>query len=143
MILDLCKKYISNENSIILAVSAAEKNIFTSEGLKIAKQVDPDGRRTLAIVTKLDLMDKGTDASDVLTDRSIPAKLGVVGVVNRSQQDISTGKTIAAGLKDEAKFLDENYPTLAASNGTPYLARKLQNILLDHIKHCLPDVEVC
>lgn len=32
----------------------------TSESLKIAKDVDPDGRRTLAVVTKLDLMDAGT-----------------------------------------------------------------------------------
>lgn len=31
----------------------------TSESLSIAKQVDPDGRRTLAVVTKLDLMDAG------------------------------------------------------------------------------------
>lgn len=41
------------------------------------------GRRTLAVVTKLDLMDAGTDAMDVLMGRVIPVKLGIVGVVNR------------------------------------------------------------
>ena len=55
----LISKYIVNPNSIILAVSAANADIATSESLKIAKDVDPDGRRTLAVVTKLDLMDAG------------------------------------------------------------------------------------
>lgn len=41
------------------------------------------GRRTLAVVTKLDLMDAGTDAMDVLMGRVIPIKLGIIGVVNR------------------------------------------------------------
>lgn len=43
----------------------------------------PLGRRTLAVVTKLDLMDAGTDAMDVLMGRVIPVKLGLIGVVNR------------------------------------------------------------
>lgn len=41
------------------------------------------GRRTLAVITKLDLMDAGTDAMDVLLGRVIPVKLGIIGVVNR------------------------------------------------------------
>lgn len=52
-------KYISNPNSIILAVVTANTDMATSESLKIAKDVDVDGRRTLAVVTKLDLMDAG------------------------------------------------------------------------------------
>ena len=47
--------YIVNPNSIILAVSAANADIATSESIKLARDVDPDGRRTLAVVTKLDL----------------------------------------------------------------------------------------
>lgn len=56
---ELVVKYISNPNSIILAVVTANTDMATSESLKIAKDVDPDGRRTLAVVTKLDLMDAG------------------------------------------------------------------------------------
>lgn len=40
------------------------------------------------MVTKLDLMDAGTDAMDVLMGRVIPVKLGLIGVVNRSGQTI-------------------------------------------------------
>ena len=63
-------------------------DMATSESLKIAREIDPDGRRTLAVVTKLDLMDAGTDAIDILCGRVIPVKLGIIGVINRSQQDI-------------------------------------------------------
>ena len=67
--------YTSNPNSIILAVSSANTDFSTSEALKLARDADPDGRRTLAVVTKLDLMDHGTDAYDVLCGRIIPVKV--------------------------------------------------------------------
>ncbi|RZF39082.1 hypothetical protein LSTR_LSTR016525 [Laodelphax striatellus] len=75
----LILKYISNPNSIILAVITANTDMATNESIKIAKEVDPDGRRTLAVLTKLDLMDAGTDASDILYGRVIPVKLGIIG----------------------------------------------------------------
>lgn len=76
---ELILKHIENPNSIILAVTAANTDLATSEALKMAKEVDPDGRRTLAVVTKLDLMDAGTDAIDILCGRIIPVKLGNLG----------------------------------------------------------------
>lgn len=138
---DLVVKYIGNPNSIILAVVTANTDMATSESLAIAKDVDPDGRRTLAVVTKLDLMDAGTDAIDILCGRVIPVKLGIIGVVNRSQQDIINNKTIKDSLKDEATFLQTKYPTLAARNGTPYLAKTLNRLLMHHIRDCLPDLK--
>ncbi|CAG9767531.1 unnamed protein product [Ceutorhynchus assimilis] len=138
---ELVIKYIANPNSIILAVVTANTDMATSESLSIAKDVDPDGRRTLAVVTKLDLMDAGTDAIDILCGRVIPVKLGIIGVVNRSQQDIMNNKTIKDSLKDEASFLQTKYPTLAARNGTPYLAKTLNRLLMHHIRDCLPDLK--
>ncbi|XP_065201826.1 dynamin-1-like protein [Planococcus citri] len=134
-------KYISNPNSIILAVVTANTDMATSESLKIAKDVDVDGRRTLAVVTKLDLMDAGTDAIEILCGRVIPVKLGIIGVVNRSQQDIMNNKSITDALKDEAAFLQRKYPTLANRNGTPYLAKSLNRLLMRHIRDCLPDLK--
>ena len=93
-------------------MTPANADLATSEALKIAKYVDPEGNRTLAVLTKLDLMDKGTDALDVLTGRSmlrepiisleiyvdmvlvIPVKLGIIGMVNRSQYDINVNKVV-------------------------------------------------
>ncbi|KAI9586387.1 dynamin-1-like protein [Glossina fuscipes] len=138
---ELVLKYIENPNSIILAVTAANTDMATSEALKLAKDVDPDGRRTLAVVTKLDLMDAGTDAIDILCGRVIPVKLGIIGVMNRSQQDIKDNKNIEVQLKDEEAFLQRKYPTLATRNGTPYLAKTLNRLLMHHIRDCLPDLK--
>ncbi|XP_048481039.1 dynamin-1-like protein isoform X2 [Plutella xylostella] len=139
---NLIYKYVANPNSIILALTAANTDMATSEALKMAKDVDPDGRRTLAVVTKLDLMDAGTDAIDILCGRVIPVKLGIIGVVNRSQQDIIDNKTITDALKDEATYLQRKYPTIASRNGTPYLAKTLNRLLMHHIRDCLPELKV-
>ncbi|XP_064878403.1 dynamin-1-like protein isoform X2 [Oncorhynchus nerka] len=138
---DLIVKHISNPNSIILAVTAANTDMATSEALKVAREVDPDGRRTLAVVTKLDLMDAGTDAMDVLMGRVIPVKLGLIGVVNRSQLDINNKKTVANAIRDEYAFLQKKYPSLASRNGTKYLARTLNRLLMHHIRDCLPELK--
>ncbi|XP_056307672.1 dynamin-1-like protein isoform X4 [Danio aesculapii] len=138
---ELILKYISNPNSIILAVTAANTDMATSEALKVAREVDPDGRRTLAVVTKLDLMDAGTDAMDVLMGRVIPVKLGLIGVVNRSQLDINNKKSVADSIRDEHGFLQKKYPSLANRNGTKYLARTLNRLLMHHIRDCLPELK--
>ncbi|CAD5214528.1 unnamed protein product [Bursaphelenchus okinawaensis] len=41
---------------------------------------------------------------------------------------------------DEMKFLRKNYPHLAAVNGSTYLAKRLNEILINHIKKCLPQL---
>uniref|UniRef100_A0A8D8QQD7 dynamin GTPase n=1 Tax=Cacopsylla melanoneura TaxID=428564 RepID=A0A8D8QQD7_9HEMI len=137
----LVLSYISNPNSIILAVVTANTDMATSESLKLAKETDVDGRRTLAVVTKIDLMDAGTDAIDILCGRVIPVKLGIIGVVNRSQQDIIDNKSIKDAVRDEAAFLQRKYPTLASRNGTLYLAKTLNRLLMHHIRDCLPDLK--
>ncbi|XP_018426054.1 PREDICTED: dynamin-1-like protein isoform X2 [Nanorana parkeri] len=138
---ELIFRYISNPNSIILAVTAANTDMATSEALKIARECDPDGRRTLAVITKLDLMDAGTDAMDVLLGRVIPVKLGIIGVVNRSQLDINNKKCVADSIRDEFGFLQKKYPSLANRNGTKYLARTLNRLLMHHIRDCLPELK--
>ncbi|EDV29743.1 uncharacterized protein TRIADDRAFT_20368 [Trichoplax adhaerens] len=140
-IYDLCYEYISNPNSLILAISAANADMATSEAIKLAREVDPTGKRTLAVVTKLDLMDAGTDATDILTGRLIPVKLGIIGVVNRSQQDINVKKSIKIALGDEAIFFQKRYPGLSDRNGIQYLAKTLNKLLLLHIRDCLPELK--
>uniref|UniRef100_UPI00398F1C4E dynamin-1-like protein isoform X1 n=1 Tax=Pristiophorus japonicus TaxID=55135 RepID=UPI00398F1C4E len=138
---DLILRYISNPNSIILSVTAANTDMATSESLKIAREADPEGRRTLAVITKLDLMDAGTDAMDVLMGRVIPVKLGIIGIVSRSQLDINNKKIVADALKDEHAFLQKKYPSLANRNGTKYLAKTLNRLLMHHIRDCLPELK--
>ena len=54
----------------------------------MARQLDPNGERTIGVLTKIDIMNQGTDARKILSNQEIELKLGYVGVKNRSQLDI-------------------------------------------------------
>lgn len=138
---ELLMEYVENPNSLILAVTPANTDFATSESIELARRVDTDGRRTLAVLTKLDLMDQGTDAMEILCNRVIVVKLGIIGVVNRSQLDINEQKPIEEALKAEQKFLQKKYPSLASRNGTAYLASTLNRLLMNHIRDCLPELK--
>ncbi|KAF9484891.1 hypothetical protein BDN70DRAFT_871869 [Pholiota conissans] len=140
---DMLLKYISKPACIILAVTAANTDLANSDGLKMAREVDPEGTRTIGVLTKVDLMDKGTDVVDILAGRIIPLRLGYVPVVNRGQRDIETNKAISSALENEREFF-ENHPSYrskATFCGTPFLARKLNMILMHHIRATLPDIK--
>ena len=74
---DMILKYISKSNAIILAVTGANTDLANSDGLKLAREVDPEGIRTIGVLTKIDLMDAGTDVVDILAGRVIPLRLGL------------------------------------------------------------------
>ena len=139
----LISEYVAKPNSIILAVSPANVDIVNSEALKLARHVDPMGRRTIGVLTKLDLMDHGTNALDILSGRVYPLKLGFIGVVNRSQQDIQTNKPMSEALKAEADFFKHHpaYRNIAIRCGTQYLAKTLNQTLMAHIRDRLPDIK--
>lgn len=140
---NLILEYIAKPNSIILAVSPANVDLVNSESLKLARQVDPQGKRTIGILTKLDLMDHGTNALDILSGNVYPLKLGFIGVVNRSQQDIHANKSLADALVAEREFFSTHpvYRNIAHRCGTAYLAKSLNQTLMSHIRERLPDIK--
>ncbi|KAF5122442.1 Vacuolar protein sorting-associated protein 1 [Metarhizium brunneum] len=140
---EMVLKYIGKSNAIILAVTAANIDLANSDGLKLAREVDPEGQRTIGVLTKVDLMDDGTDVIDILSNRVIPLRLGYVPVVNRGQRDIDNKKAINVALDAEKAFFDNHkaYRNKSSYCGTPYLARKLNMILMMHIKQTLPDIK--
>ncbi|KAH8104289.1 dynamin protein dnm1 [Phellopilus nigrolimitatus] len=139
----LVQEYIGKENCVILSVSPANVDLANSESLKLARQVDPQGRRTIGVLTKLDLMDAGTNALDVLTGRLYPLKLGFIGIVNRSQLDINEKKAMKDALDSEMEFFKTHpaYRNIAHKCGTRYLARTLNQVLMGHIRDKLPDMK--
>lgn len=143
---EMLLQFISNPNAIILAVTAANTDIANSDALQLAKAVDPQGNRTLGVLTKLDLMDPGTDASEVLNNQLIPLRRGYIGVVNRGQKDINADLSIREGLRKEEEFF-KSHPVysrdrnLVSKCGTSVLAKSLNIILMHHIRECLPEVK--
>jgi dynamin 1-like protein len=134
--------YTHAENTIILAVTAANQDLATSDALQLARRVDPDGHRTIGVVTKLDLMDRGTEQLGLrmLMGESIPLRLGYIGIVNRSQADIDAGRTIHEALEQERRYFHEHdtFRVLADRSGTSYLAHTCNRLLSNHIQRALP-----
>lgn len=140
---DMIFKYINKPNAIILAVTGANTDLANSDGLKMAREIDPEGIRTIGVLTKVDLMDQGTDVVDILAGRVIPLRLGYVPVVNRGQKDITTNKSIASALEAEKAFFESHpsYKSRAQYCGTPFLSRRLNTILMHHIRDTLPEIK--
>jgi len=139
----LLLKFISKSNCLILAVSPANADLANSDAIQLAREVDPKGNRTLGVLTKIDLMDKGTNALDYLTGKVVPLRLGYIGVKNRSQEDINNGKTIRHAVRDEEKFFTNHpvYRPMSSQLGSRYLGEKLNTILVNHIKRTLPSIK--
>ncbi|XP_078263921.1 dynamin-2-like isoform X3 [Rhinoraja longicauda] len=137
---DMIMQFISRENCLILAVTPANTDLANSDALKLAKDVDPQGLRTIGVITKLDLMDEGTDARNVLENKLLPLRRGYIGIVNRSQKDIEGKKDIKAALIAERKFFLSQlaYKHMAEHMGTPYLQKILNEQLTNHIRETLP-----
>ncbi|XP_026026063.1 dynamin-2 isoform X3 [Astatotilapia calliptera] len=137
---DMLLQFITKESCLILAVTPANTDLANSDALKIAKEVDPQGLRTIGVITKLDLMDEGTDARDILENKLLPLRRGYIGVVNRSQKDIDGKKDIRAALAAERKFFLSHpaYRHIAERMGTPHLQKSLNQQLTNHIRDTLP-----
>ncbi|XP_052123276.1 dynamin isoform X9 [Frankliniella occidentalis] len=133
-------QFIQKDNSLILAITPANTDLANSDALKLAKEVDPQGIRTIGVITKLDLMDEGTDAREILENKLLPLRRGYIGVVNRSQKDIEGRKDIKNALAAERKFFLSHpaYRHMADRSGTPYLQRVLNQQLTNHIRDTLP-----
>ncbi|XP_061844083.1 dynamin-2-like isoform X4 [Nerophis lumbriciformis] len=137
---DMLLQFITKESCLILAVTPANTDLANSDALKIAKEVDPQGLRTIGVITKLDLMDEGTDARDILENKLLPLRRGYIGVVNRSQKDIDGKKDIRVALAAERKFFLSHpaYRHIAERMGTAHLQKTLNQQLTNHIRDTLP-----
>lgn len=138
--LNLINEYIKNPNAIILAISPANSDIVNSDALKIARSVDPLFQRTLGVLTKIDLMDPGTNVIDVLLNKTYPLKYGYIGVVCRSQLDTKNNKPIQDQIRAEKDFFDslKDYKSVRHLLGIGTLTKTLSELLIEHIKNTLP-----
>jgi len=140
---NMAKRYVDDPLTIILCVIAANSDIATSDGLKLAKEIDTTGSRTLGVLTKLDIMDAGTDARKALMNEEIPLKLGYVGVKNRSKQDLMNKLSMAETARKEKEFFKSHpaYKNLPAGHlGTDVLINKLTKIYFRIIRENLPRI---
>ncbi|GAA0153125.1 membrane traffic protein [Lithospermum erythrorhizon] len=139
---NMVRSYVEKPNCIILAISPANQDIATSDAIKLSREVDPAGDCTFGVLTKLDLMDKGTDALDVLEGRAYRLQHPWVGIVNRSQQDINKNVDMIAARRKEREYFatSPDYSHLANKMGSEYLAKLLSQHLESVIKARIPSI---
>ncbi|KAJ6232088.1 vacuolar protein sorting-associated protein [Anaeramoeba flamelloides] len=135
-------QFASNPRALILCVIPANIDIANSRAYKLAKTIDPESERTLAILTKIDLMDEGTDVRDIINGKVLPLRYGYVPVVNRSQKQVDNNITVKKAIKLEKKYF-QNHPSYQGISdrcGTKYLSKTLSKLFIKRIEKFLPEV---
>jgi hypothetical protein len=140
----MCRFYCKDPNTIILCTIAANADITTSDALNMAMDLDPSGNRTLGVLTKVDIMDSGTNIKAELTNEVVPLKRGYVAVKNRSQQDIKNNVTVQQALSKEKDWFRQ-HPLYRNMNyfeyfGTDTLIEKLKVMFFEHLTTSLPNI---
>ena len=62
----MCTRYGEDLRTIMLVVVPANADMTTSEGLELARKLDPKGIRSVGVITKIDIMDRGVNAKRML-----------------------------------------------------------------------------
>ncbi|XP_058100431.1 dynamin-related protein 5A-like isoform X1 [Magnolia sinica] len=139
----MVRSFIEKPNCIILAISPANQDLATSDAIKISREVDPKGERTFGVLTKIDLMDKGTDAVEILEGKSYRLQFPWIGVVNRSQADINKSVDMIAARRREREYFQTSpeYKHLASRMGSEHLGKMLSKHLETVIKSRIPGIQ--
>nr|AAR99716.1 interferon inducible Mx protein [Dicentrarchus labrax]AAR99717.1 interferon inducible Mx protein [Dicentrarchus labrax] len=143
----LIQKFITKQETISLVVVPCNVDIATTEALNMAQRVDPDGERTLGILTKPDLVDKGTEETvvDIVHNEVIHLKKGYMIVKCRGQKEITEKVSLTEAIEREKAFFNDHvfFQTLYNDGHAtvPKLAEKLTLELVHHIERSLPRLE--
>ncbi|XP_039600057.1 interferon-induced GTP-binding protein Mx-like [Polypterus senegalus] len=143
----LIQTFIKKQETINLVVVPSNVDIATTEALKMAKEFDPSGQRTLGILTKPDLIDKGNEENivDIVRNHVIELKKGYMIVKCRGQQDIKKKLSLEEAIQNERVFFEQHShfsSLLDDMKATiPLLAEKLTNELVEHISESLPSLQ--
>ncbi|ODV58368.1 dynamin-related GTPase MGM1 ASCRUDRAFT_28667, partial [Ascoidea rubescens DSM 1968] len=145
---DLCSKYLKQPN-IILAISSADVDLANSSALQAAKSIDPNGERTIGVITKMDLVDPFS-ARGLLLNKKYPLKLGYVGVITKIPKTNSTPTSLFLKKKSSSELFNDlqknefdffniqNKSTFQNLNvGTKNLKKKLMKILESSMSNSL------
>ncbi|XP_072116136.1 interferon-induced GTP-binding protein Mx3-like isoform X2 [Mobula birostris] len=144
----LIKKFIQKQETINLVVVPCNVDIATTEALKMAQEVDPTGDRTLGILTKPDLVDKGTEKNvvDIVKNLVVELSKGYMIVKCRGQKDINDKITLSVAILKEKAFFEDHEQFRQffeeGKAGISNLAVRLTKELVNHINKSLPQLRL-
>ncbi|KAJ3524810.1 hypothetical protein NM208_g11907 [Fusarium decemcellulare] len=143
LVKSMVKKYISESRTIILAVVPCNGDIANQKILTYAKEVDPEGRRTLGVLTKPDLaVEEATKAVivDLVRGKRRDLQLGYCVVKNRSADDTSSSAD-ERNRQEKMFFGQAPWNKLSPDRlGIPALKTRIQQLLMDRTRSEFPKV---
>ncbi|KAL4880632.1 P-loop containing nucleoside triphosphate hydrolase protein [Aspergillus karnatakaensis] len=140
----IVQEYMKNPRSIILAVVPANVDVATQEVIERAREVDPEGQRTLGVLTKPDLVDRGAEAHvlDLIAGRNMPLRHGWVLVRNLGKSELAIGDRTRAEVEEEL-IKKEGWSTIAPDRfGIESLRKRLQETITDNARREFPMVRL-
>ncbi|EMT71082.1 Interferon-induced GTP-binding protein Mx [Fusarium odoratissimum] len=140
----LVESYMRQKNSIILVVITANNNLANHLALQKAKNIDPERRRTIGVITKPDLTRPGYDAEKEYIklaknqEAAHKLQLGWHVLRNRAEDEDSLE---GRDQVEDAFFQKGAWATIPSENrGIVSLRKKLSHVLYSHIRNSLPGV---
>lgn len=137
MVRDLVKRYIQDSRTIILAVLPSNVDIATQEILEIAEEYDPNGERTLGVLTKPDLvLEPSAQAAvcDLVQGKTRPLALGYFLVRNRGACNSSEEQSDLDRIFQKHPWVD----LLQDRVGIPALKEQLRSLLFEITRREFP-----
>ncbi|KAM0236353.1 hypothetical protein ACHAPO_004985 [Fusarium lateritium] len=139
----MVQKYIQDSRTIILAVVPCNGDIANQKILTYAKEVDPEGKRTLGVLTKPDLAFENATKGvvvDLVCGKRRDLQLGYCVVKNRSADDTSSSPE--ERTRSEKEFFSQAPWTKLSPDrlGIPALKIRVQQLLMDRTKSEFPKV---
>lgn len=145
LVTSMVKSYMNDSRTIILAVIPCNVDIATQEILKLAKDADPSGSRTMGVLTKPDLApERATQQNilDLVQGKRQDLKLGYCVVKNRGADD-KCSSLQNRNEQERAFFRQEPWSSIASSRrlGSDALKTILRDLLMDISKKEFPKVK--
>lgn len=133
------KKYAESDNMVILAVIPAMDDFAEAEAIALAKRFDPEGRRTLGVVTKVDNIQPGCDieAKIQMDPGHVRLRLGFIAVVNRSPDEVEADTPAEDVRAREKQFFESNSEVAGLEKGLwgiDTLARRIVDMQAERIE---------
>lgn len=143
MVRRMVHDYMRNPRSVMLTVVPANVDIATQEIVEMAKELDPEGCRTLGVLTKPDLVDKGAEQGivDLVAGKQSGTKIRWSVVRNPGQKELQDGNV---DRQLEKVYFQNTSPwnTIKKNSlGIDALRTRLQEVITDHTRREFPKVD--
>ena len=142
----LVESFIKDPNMVILVVIPATDDFGNAEALKLAKQHDPHGTRTLGVVTKSDLVKSDSDIVQriKMEGKNIQLELGFIALRCRTPSEVKKGISRSEAMEAEQNLFS-THPLLSQLASTQWglhsLVRQIVNVQADRVENFIPEIK--